>query len=103
MSLVVQYVSISNTLEGRIREIGRFEMNLSYLQGTDHLKEKTVTPDEPGQDHYVLEYCIELEMIQNNLYWHAHLVNESEILPGSQGQFNMVTSFVPRHKYRPGH
>jgi hypothetical protein len=78
-----------------MRKVGHFVIDLTYLKNTNYVEKVTAKPDEAGEDHYAIKYIIELEVMQKNLYWYAHLLNDNVALPGSQGQVSMVASFHP--------
>jgi hypothetical protein len=93
--LVCRYKSVTDKSLGKKRKIGSFIVDLTYLKGTSRVKEISATPAGKGDDHYAVEYVIKLEVMQKNLYWHAHFKNDATVLPGSQGQGSIATSFEP--------
>jgi hypothetical protein len=85
-------------LLGKYKEVGSFDIDLTYLRGENRVKEIVPGENEKGKHRYKVEYDLVLEAIDRNLFYHAQLVDDNRVLEGSQGLVSIAAAFHPGTK-----
>jgi hypothetical protein len=67
-------------------------LDLTYLKTNNQFR-ATMNENGSGKPHFVVKYELVFQVIDRNLLWYAHLLDDVQALPGSQGQLSLSASF----------